>query len=238
MAGGNSGTQQAERETPREGDSPLPRPSFTPSRRLLSDHQRVVRSKNLTIGVLLAGLLLVWMTVSSATATQKVLVIDPVGGVTQGPLEPLATSKGFFSITSINAVQACLQRSSVGFDLNELLPLYFTARARRLLDEDLNRRWEDMRKRRLTLKPVIDSITPPQDAAGARVVRVTGRLQTTGVVNGRVFYDEPPFQTIFLFRENADLSNRASMPWVVDEFELSIGADEIEKQKARSVPKA
>lgn len=231
------GTQEATRDTPREGDSPRPRPAFTPSKFLLSDHQRIVRTQRVTIAVLLAGLAFVCFAVSSATREQKVMVIDPVGGLTQGPLEPLATSKGYFSITSINAVQAALQRSSAGFDLHEMLSIYFSARARQALEEDLNKRADDVRRRRLTIKPVVDSLTPPQEAGSARVVKVSGRLQTTGVVNGRVFYDEPPFEALFSFRVNADLSNKATMPWVVDDFELAIGAAEIDAQKSRNQPK-
>jgi hypothetical protein len=238
MAGETGGTQGAVRETPREGESPRPRPPFTPSRFLLTDHQRLVRAKNITIGVLFAGLVLVWLSVTMANVEQKVLVIDPVGGVTQGPLEPLAASKGFFSITSINAVQVALQRSTVGFDLQEMISIYFSARSRQALEEDLGRRWEDIRRRKLTMKPVIDSITPPQSAGDARVVKVSGRLQTTGAVNGRAFYHEPPFELVFVYRTNADLSNKASMPWVVDEFELALGQEEIAAQKARNRPKS
>jgi hypothetical protein len=194
---------------------------------LLSDRRRSARDKNVTIGVLFVGLILVWLSIQAATREQKVMVIDPVGGLTQGPLEPLASSKGFFSITSINATQAALQRSSVGFDLQEMLPVYFSAKARRTLDEDLGARADDVRRRRLSLKPVIDSIALPQTAGDTRVVRVGGRLQTYGAVNGRIFYDEPVFELVLVFRGNADLANKAAMPWIVDEIDLAMNAEEI-----------
>jgi len=69
------------------------------------------------------------------------------------------------------------------------------------------------------------------------VVKVTGRLQAMGAVNGRAFYHEPPFELVFVFRVNADLSNKASMPWVVDEVELALTEEEIAAQKARNRPK-
>ncbi len=225
------------RETPREGESLRPRPAFTPAKQWLSDHQKTVRDKNVTIGLLFAALVLVWMTVSSSSGEKQILVIDPVGGLTQGPLEPLATSKGFFSITSINATQAALQRSSVGFDLLEMLPIYFSARARQTLEEDLSTNLEDIRRRRLSSKPVIDSITPAQSAGDTRVVKVGGRLQTSGAINGRVFYDEPPFELILVYRVNSDLGNKAAMPWVVDEIDLALTAEDIAAHRARNRPK-
>lgn len=225
------------RETSRE-EGGRPRPVFTPAKHLLSDHQKTVRGKNITIGVLFAGLVLVWMTISSSSSEKQVLVIDPVGGLTQGPLEPLAGSKGFFSITSINATQAALQRSSVGFDLQEMLPIYFSAKARRTLEENLAVYREDIRRRRLSTKPVIDSITPPEVAGDSRIVKVGGRLQTNGAVNGRVFYDEPPFELILVYRVNADIGNKAAMPWVVDEIDLALTAPEIVAHHARNRPKS
>lgn len=226
------------RETPREGDGLRPRPAFTPAKFLLSDHQKSVRDKNITIVLLLVGLIVVWLTISSSNSERQVLVIDPIGGVTQGPLEPLAASKGFFAITSINATQAALQRSSVGFDLQEMLPLYFSAKARRVLEEHLSAHLDDIRRRRLSVKPVIDSITPAQPAGDTRVVKVGGRLQTSGAVNGRLFYDEPPFELVLVYRSNPDLGNKAAMPWVADEIDLATSAEEIAAHRAKNRPKS
>ena len=226
------------RDTPREGEGTRPRPVFTPGKHLLSDHQKTVRDKNITIGVLFAGLVLVWMTISSASSEKQVLVIDPVGGLTQGPLEPLAASKGFFSITSINATQAALQRSSVGFDLQEMLPIYFSSKARHTLEENLSANSEDIRRRRLSTKPVIDSITPAEAAGDTRIVKVGGRLQTSGAINGRVFYDEPPFELILIYRLNPDLGNKAAMPWVADEIDLALTAADIAAHHTRNRPKS
>lgn len=232
-----AGGEKVTRETPREGEGLRPRPPFTPANHLLSDHRKTVCDKNITIGALVIGLILVWLTISSVSGERQVVVIDPVGGVTQGPLEALATSKGFFSITSINATQAALQRSSVGFDLQEMLPLYFSAKARRTLEENLAARIEDIRRRRLSMKPVIDRITPAEPAGDTRVVKVGGRVQTSGAVNGRVFYDEPPFELVLVYRKNPDLSNKAAMPWVADEVELALSTQEIAALRTKGRPK-
>ncbi len=230
--------EEVVRETGREGDSPRPRPPFTPAHRWLSDHQRAIRDKNITIGVLFAGLILVWLTIHAATADQKALVIDPVGGVTLGPLESLSSSRGYFDITTINCTQVALQRSTVGFDLQDLLPVYFSAKARRTLDEDLSRRFDEVRRRRLSTKPVISLITPPETAGDAKIVKVAGKLQITGVVNGRVFYDDPPFELLLVYRSNADLANRAAMPWLVDEIDLAIATSEINALHAKNRPRS
>jgi hypothetical protein len=229
-----SGRREETRETPREGESLRPRPPFTPVRHLLNDHQRTLRDRNITLVVLLLGLVFAWLSIHSASSEQKVLVVDPVGGMTSGPLEPLASSKGYFNITSINATQAALQRSTVGCDLREMLPLYFSAKARRTLEEDLEKRMADIRRRRLSSKPVIDSLTPPEVAGDTRVVKVGGKLQTTGVVNGRVFYDEPPFELILVFRSNPDLGNKAVLPWLADEVDLALGVEEIAAHRLKN----
>ncbi len=230
--------EEARRETERDGDAVRPRPAFTPAQRWLSEHQRAARTKNVTIAVLLAGLLVSWLTVRAAVSDQKAIVIDPVGGVTVGPLESLSNSRGFFDITTINATQVALQRSTVGFDLQDLLPLYFTSRARRTLDEDQSHRAEEVRRRHLSTKPVISQITPPEPAGDAKIVKVAGKLQITGVVNGRVFYDDPPFELLLVFRSNADLANRAAMPWLVDEIDLAVASSEINALHARNRPRA
>ena len=221
------------RLTPREGDNRRPRPAFTPSVGMLDDHQRLNRWKNITIGVLMTGIVIVWLTVMSVTGEQKVTVIDPVGGAIQGPIEPLASSKGYFSIISINATQVVAQRSSIGLDLRELLPIYFSSNARKKLEDDTSSRQEEIRRRRQAWKPLIEGITPPQEAGDARVVKVSGRVQVTGVVNGRIYTDEPPFELIFIYRKNNDLGNKAAMPWLVDDVEISFGQTEVNAKKSR-----
>jgi len=227
----------AVRATAREEAGGRPLPSFTPSRFLLSQHQRSLRDKNITIAVLFAGLIVVWFCLHAASVEPKIMVIDPVGSLIQGPVESLATSKGFFAITSINAAQAALQRSTVGCDLQELLPLYFSAKARHTIEDDITARSADVRRRKLSTKPLIDSITPPDVAGEKRVVKVAGRLQTTGAVNGHVFIDEPPFELVLVFKVNADLANKAAMPWVVDEIDLAIGSTEVSSRRAKNRPR-
>ncbi len=225
------------RSTAREESGTRPGPVFTPSRLLLTQHQRGLRDKNITIAALLAGLIMVWFCLRAASTEPKIMVIDPAGSLIQGPVESLAMSKGFFAITGINAAQAALQRSTIGCDLQDLLPLYFSARARHTIEEDVNARSADVRRRKLSTKPLIDSITPPDVAGDKRVVKVSGRLQTTGAVNGHVFIDEPPFELVLVFKMNTDLANQAAMPWVVDEIELALGSAEISAHRAKNRPR-
>ncbi|PTY05263.1 hypothetical protein DB347_17520 [Opitutaceae bacterium EW11] len=201
---------------------------------MLSGHEKTLRDRTITLGILTIGLFAILWTIVAVRGAQRVFVIDPLGGVVQGPLEPLSSSRGYFTITSINAVQAAFQRSAAGFDLPEMVPLYYSAKARRTLDDDTSRRTEDFRRRHLTTKPVIESITPPEPAGNGRIVRVTGRLQCTGAVNGRVFYEEPGYEMLLVFRPNSDLGNKAALPWVVDEVDLALGDQEIEGLRAKN----
>jgi len=225
------------RTTAREESGARPGSAFTPSRFLLSQHQRSLRDKNITITVLFAGLVVVAFCLHAASTEPKVMVIDPAGSLIQGPVEALASSKGFFAITSINAAQAALQRSTIGCDLQELLPLYFSAKARHTIEDDVSARAADVRRRKLSTKPLIDSITPPDIAGDKRVVKVAGRLQTTGAVNGHVFIDEPPFELVLVFKVNPDLANKAAMPWVVDELDLALGSAEVSAHRAKNRPR-
>ncbi|HEY9154856.1 MAG TPA: hypothetical protein VIM69_06995 [Opitutaceae bacterium] len=226
------------RATAREEFGARSSPVFTPSRFLLSQHQRSLRDKNITIAVLFAGLLIVWFCLHAASADPKIMVIDPAGTIIQGPVESLALSKGFFAITSINAAQAALQRSTIGCDLQDLLPLYFSAKARHTIEDDVSARAADVRRRKLSTKPLIDSITPPDIAGDKRVVKVAGRLQTSGAVNGHAFIDEPPFELVLVFRVNADLANKAAMPWIVDEIDLALGNAEVSSHRAKNRPRS
>ena len=221
------------RDTPREGDNRRPRPNFTPSAFLFDDHRKLQLYKNVTIGTLLIGLALVFLTVQSATKEEKIMVMSPVGGVTVGPVEPLSKSKGFFALNSINATIAAMQRSSVGFDLSELLPIFFGTKARKTLDDDMNKRLEEIKHRNATWKVLIESITSPQDAGDTKVVRVSGRLQVTGAVNSRVYTEEPLFELILVYRHNEDIAATASMPWIIDEVEVAVGRDELEARKQK-----
>ena len=150
-----------ERTTPRPGDHPVVSSRHTPSVLALSERKRADFWKNVSIGVCLLALLLSWLTIRAGRSAELIHIMDTTGTVHSGPVEPLADSKGFFATTAIFATNAALQRSQVGFDLRELLPLYFTPRTVQKLEDDLKKQAEDIRRRNLQIKPLIDIIGNP-----------------------------------------------------------------------------
>lgn len=212
----------ASRPTPRQGDNPQPRPSHTPSFLAISERKRADRWKTLAIVVCLGALALSYLTIRAARSTELVHVMDPLGNMYAGPLEPLSSSKKFFGITAIYATNAALQRSAAGFDLSEVLKLYYTPRAVAKLQIDQQKRQEDVRRRNLQWKPIIDAISDPVPAADTRIVEVRGRVVMAGAYANRSFYDEPPFTLVLTFVRNPDLGKTAAYPWICNDVDLKI----------------
>jgi hypothetical protein len=148
--------------------------------------------------------------------------MDPSGNLHSGPAQAMADSRSFFHVTSLYAVNAALQRSPAGFDLYEMLGLYFTPRAVQKIEEDYQRRREDIRLRNLQQKPLIETVGEPVPAGDTRIVEVKGRLVSAGAYAGRTFYDEPPFTIVLTFRKNSDFSKAGAYPWVCEDFDLDL----------------
>ena len=212
----------SERPTPRPGDHPLGVSRHTPSALALGERQRADFWKVVAIVVCLGALTLSWLTIRAGRATELIHVMDTAGNVTTGPVQPLANSRGFFNTTAIYATNAAMQRSPAGFDLRELLPLYFTPRAVQKLEDDLKRQAADIRRRNLQIKPLIDVIGDPVAAGSHRIVEVKGRLVMAGAYAGRSFYDEPDYRLVFTFERNPDLGKAGAYPWVCSDVGIKV----------------
>lgn len=212
----------AVRRTPRQGDQPQPAPRHTPGVLAISERRRADRWKNTALAVCLAALVLSWLIVRSSRSTELVHVMDPLGNMYAGPVEPLAESKKFFNLTAIYAANAALQRSSAGFDLFELLKLYYTPRAIAKLEDDQKARHDDLRRRSLQWKPIIDSIGDPVAAGSSRLVEVRGRLVMAGAYASRSFYDEQAFRLVLTMVRNPDLGKSGAYPWVCNDLDLKL----------------
>lgn len=152
--------------------------------------------------------------------------MDPLGNMYAGPLEPLSDSKKFFNVTAIYATNAALQRSPAGFDLFEVLKLYYSPRAVAKLQEDHKARQDDIRRRNLQWKPIIDAIGDPVPAASSRIVEVRGRVVMAGAYANRSFYDEPSFTLVLTFIRNSDIGKSGAYPWVCNDVDIKIAAAE------------
>lgn len=210
------------RPTPRQGDHPQPRPAHTPGALALSERRRAEAWKAIALVCCLASSLLTYLSIRAARTAEVVHVMDPMGNMYAGPVEPLADSKAFFNTTALYATNVALQRSAAGFDLFELLKLYFTPRAVSQLQDDHKKREAELRRRSVQWKPIIDVIGPAVPAGETRILEVRGRLVTAGAYANRSFYEEPPFRVVFTFIRNPDLGKAGAYPWVCNELEVTI----------------
>ena len=214
------------RTTPRQGDYRQAPSRHTPSVLAISERNRADRWKNCAIAVCLASLTLAFLTIRAGRSTELIHVMDPLGNMYAGPLEPLSNSKKFFNVTAIYATNAALQRSPAGFDLFEVLKLYYSPRAAAKLQEDHKQRQEDIRRRNLQWKPIIDAISDPVTAGTTRIIEVRGRLVMAGAYANRSFYDEPPFVLVLTLGRNPDVGKAGAYPWYCTDVDLKISASE------------
>jgi hypothetical protein len=170
----------------------------------------------------LTALLLSWLVIRAGRAGERIFVMDPSGNVHAGPLIRLSESSEFFHVSSLFATNAALQRSPAGFDLYELLGLYYSSRAIQKLEDDLLVRKEDIRQRNLQQKPIIESVSQPVRAGDSRMIEVRGRLVSAGAYANHSFYDETAFIFVLTYVKNPDMSKAGAYPWICADFELKL----------------
>ncbi|PTX91340.1 hypothetical protein DB354_15700 [Opitutus sp. ER46] len=200
----------------------MPVPRHTPSVIAVAERRRAEWWKTSALLVSLAALALAYLTIRAGRSIERIYVMDPLGNVHAGPVEPMADSRRFFHVTAIYATNAALQRSPMGFDLAEVLKLYYTPRAVAKLQEDHKRRENDVRRRNLQWKPIIDQISDPVPAGANRLIEVRGRIIMAGAYANRSFYDERPFTLALTLGRNPDLGQAGAYPWVCQDVDLRV----------------
>lgn len=210
------------RDTPRQDEHPMPPSRHTPGMLALHERQKANLWRNICCAVCLMALLFSWLIVRAGRAGERIFVMDPAGNIHAGPVVLLSGSREFFNTSALFAANAALQRSPAGFDLVELLPLYFSPRALQKLEDDLASRRDDIQQRRLQQKPIIEQIAAPVVAANARLVEVRGRIISAGAYANKSFYDEPGFVLVLTFIRNPDLTKAGAYPWICDDFEIKL----------------
>ena len=211
-----------QRRTDREAHNPKTQYPTQPGYAAMNDRRRADFWRLLAITVSLAALLLSWLIIRAARAEEHVYVLDAAGNVLSGPSERLSESKGFFNLSALYCTNVALQRSPEGFDLYELLHLYFSPKAVDKLEEHWRQRREDMQGRQLQQKPLVDTIRDPVRAGSLRIVEVRGRLVSAGAYAGHGFTDEIPFTLVLSFKRNPDLGKAGAYPWICDQFDLNL----------------
>lgn len=215
-------TVERKRATERTPPAESLRSRHTPGALMLSERRRADAWRNLAVLVCLGALVISFLTIRAGRSTELIHVMDTQGNLYVGPLEPLADSRRFFNVSSIYAANAALQRSPAGFDLSELLRLYFSPRAIAKLQEDQKARDGDFRRRNLQWKPIIDSISDPVAAAANRLIEIHGRVVMAGAFANRSFYDESSFTLVLTFGRNPDLGKIGAYPWLCQDFDLKL----------------
>lgn len=212
------------RPTPRQGDNRQPLPRHTPGFTAISERKRADRWKAISLVTMAGAMALSYLTIKAGRATEYIHVMDPLGNMYAGPIEPLADSKRFFNVTSVYCTNAALQRSpaGTGFDLPEILKLYYSPNAIAKLQDDQRPRQDDFRRRNMQWKPVIDSVADPVAAGSGRIVEVRGRIVQAGAYANRTFYDEPAFTLVLTFGRNPDIGKAGAYPWICTDFDLKI----------------
>lgn len=210
------------RQPPRDARVEANHGCTAPVHRALSEQRRADLWRSIALLTCLAALVLCVLCVRAARSEERILVLDPAGNILSGPTEQLAESRGFFTTTALYCVNTALQRSPEGFDLYELLRVYFSPRAVQRLEEHWQQQKEDAKARNLQQKPVVDTVGEPVKAGSLRVVETRGRLVRAGAYAGRSFYEEVPFILILSFRRNPELGKAAAYPWLCEDVDLEI----------------
>lgn len=213
------------RKTPRQGDYDQPLSKHTPTALALTERQRAEFWKMFAIGTLFVALVLSWLIVQAGRSTEQIFVMDAAGNITAGPLDSLSRSKGYFNMTSIVGANVMLQRSPSGLDLYDMVKLYCSSRAAEKLADNVKKYEEDIKKRNLQEKPIIDVISEPIEAGHSRLVEVKGRVVIAGAYSGKSFYDEKEFTLTLTYGRNPDLGKAGAYPWIIEDFDLSYSGE-------------
>lgn len=186
----------------------------------LQDRKKAELWRTLALVICIAAMTLSYLMIRSAREEEHILVLDSAGNILAGPTEALSDSQGFFNLTALYCTHTAFQRSSAGFDLYEMLHLYFSPRAVQKLEEHWQGQKEDAKARNLQQKPVVDLVAEPVKAGSLRIVETRGRLIRAGAYAGRSFYDEVPFILVLSFRRNPDLGKAGAYPWICEDVDI------------------
>jgi hypothetical protein len=176
------------------------------------------------LGSLSFALLIVFSTFRASRPKQLAFVLGGDGTLVSGPLTALSKNQEFFRRSSIYAAQAALQRTEDGLDLPELVQLYYDQLGHQNLRDHVKKWQDDMKRRRLSWKPILRTISEPIESGPSKVVEVKALLRVSGVFSGRALYEEREVKLLLHWGENHDFTDNGNYPWKVHKIEFVIGA--------------
>lgn len=207
------------RRPPAEARSAVPR--FV--RSALDAKEEAKLWQRIAFGSLAFCVLFMYFTFKASRPLQMGFVIGQDGTSVSGPLIALSKNSEFFRKSSIYAAQAALMRSEEGMDLPELSQLYFDAIGLQRLQENLKLWHDDFKRRKLSWKPSILSVSEPVDVASTKVVEIKAVLKVSGIFSGRALYEERDAKLLLSWIPNTDLQTAGTYPWKVRKVEFTIG---------------
>lgn len=200
--------------------------AITPHQLLGDAHKKSQAVTYVVLGVLLAGLLLCYMTVNAAMGEKRVAILDGAGNLTIAPTQVLSKAPGYFERVSLMATNVVFQRSVSGLILEDLLPVYFEPLAADAVRDDFKATKDFMEKRNLKMYPECRYISEPIQSGIRRIVTIEGVLTLTGSVRGSFILENPEFSLTLEFVENKDIAAKSGMPWKVDDVIIEVETDD------------
>lgn len=218
--------EAVEPRTPSMAGRKLKRPEVTPHQVMGDAHKRAKFATAAVLAVMLACMVVCFLTVRTAMGQQRVAVLDAAGNLTISPTEVLSQSPGYFEQTALIATNAIFQRSVSGLVLEDLLPVYLEPRAIELVRQDFKNTKDFMERRNLKMYPECRYVSEPIESGVERIVTVDGILTLTGSVRGAFILETPKFSLRLHFEENPDLTSRGKMPWTVTNLLIEVEKDD------------
>ncbi len=211
----------------RQAEQPPAQTSFPPGAVLLNEERQ---QKHVAYGVAIAALVLSLMAVVTMAHIQgrevRAMVLDRGSTIHIGPLEKVTGQSEVYRDLGLWATQVALQRSSVGFNLVEYVPMFFRPGSVDKLNADLKAQLPDLQARNLRQYPEIASYRFLQEGEvnGVRVcfLRVDGNIIRTGYYQGMPIAESVPFRLVIAAAPNPVLTARDKYPYAVEDYRLDL----------------
>lgn len=196
-------------------------PKNSPVNLLAAEHQRAQFAVIIAVGALLVAVGVLIYALMREPGQPRVFVIDTVGNITVGPLEPLTLQSPLFQTTALWATKAILERSPSGMNLPEIAEGVLTHAVLQRVRGEVQAEREHFRTRQIHQNPEINRIEALADREDdTRILRVTGQLIRAASFGGLDDSEAIPFILVLSLSPNPRLGQRGQYPFVVTDFLL------------------
>jgi hypothetical protein len=211
------------RQTP-VPNRPLPPPT-TPARhplQLFADHGFAAR---LWCGVALLAvgyaIICPYFVIQASRSRERVVVLDPAGTFHVSPLLGFEEAGKLHEQHALLACLALFSRNPDGLDHPELLEKLFLTDAVKQAQAEVAATAEEFSGKHLHQKPEVLKLTVLETRENVVLVQAEGQLVRSGLFQGQMFNEAPPFKARFTLVRNPDLSANGRYPLAVWKYEVS-----------------